>query len=319
MSSEIERVRTCLTDTPYERLLPFARDVLGYDRLVAQPHVEMCKFLEESVEPLFYKVRPHEQRRSLLGAPRGTFKTTLGVTALPLWLLVQFPNIRVLLNTHTHKFTKQILYDIKWSLTYNARFKELFGDFSIDSQKWAEDAIIINKRSKPMREPTIDTGAVDAPKTGGHYDVILTDDLINEKTALTRGGLLKSRRYVNTLIPILEPGGCEVFTFTRWAYNDCYGKMLDDDIKAVKYGGQPQYRKLIRGAWLPDGRLYAPTVLPESTLAQLRRDLTDKEFAVWYLNEPIEASSKVFPKSSMHFFRGTYQFDRQPYVEIEVA
>lgn len=311
----------------YEHLLPFARDILGYDRIVVQPHGEMCAFLEDAVAPLFYKHRSPKQKRSMLAAPRGTFKTTLAATALPLWLIVQFPNIRILIDTHTHKFTKQVLYDIKWHIQYNEKFKELFGDLSQDSPKWAEDAIIINTRKIPRKEPTIDSAAVDAPKTGGHYDVILSDDLLNEKTAFTQTGLVKSRRHVNTLIPILEPGGVELFTFTRWAYNDCYGKMLDDERKAMKNaelaGKDPkewlQYHKLIRGAWLPDGRLYAPTILPESTLQQLRNELTDKEFAVWYLNEPIEEGSKVFPKSLFRFFKGVYQFEAQPFIELDVA
>lgn len=315
---------TCLTGTPYEHLYPFARDVLGYDRLAPQPHHELCEFLEEAVAPLFSAHRHPRQRRSLLAAPRGTFKTTL-LCALAIWLIVQYPNIRILLDTFATKFSRQLLYDIKWQLTWNEVFTNLFGNLGKDTTKWSEDSIIINTRNRALKEGTIDVGGVDSPRTGGHYDVELVDDLINEKTALTRGGLVKSKRHVGTLTPILEPGGCQIFTFTRWAFNDCYGKMLDDEEKLAK--GQktsvtpegPIYRKLIRGAYLPDGRLFAPTILPESTLEQLRRELTDKEYSVWYMNSPIEESSKVFPRSIIRFYKGQYTFDAMPFITVEVS
>jgi predicted phage terminase large subunit-like protein len=78
---------------------------------------------------------------------------------------------------------------------------------------------------------------------------------------------------------------------------------------------------LIRGAWLPDGTLYAPTILPQATLDKLRydSDLTEKEFAVWYLNEPMEEGSKVFPRSIIRFFKGKYVFDREPFLLIETS
>src|SRR5262249_1327980 len=151
---------------------------------------------------------------------------------------------------------------------FNPTFKELFGELSLNAERWAEDAITINSRTKALKEPSINTAGVDASKAGGHYDLIIADDLINEKTAETPGGFAKVRRHIRTLIPILNPDGCQLYTFTRWAFNDVYGKMIEDDEKRdIK-----QYRKLIRGAWLPDGKLYAPTILPQSTLDKLRYD-----------------------------------------------
>jgi hypothetical protein len=316
--SEPERVTTCLTGTPYERLYSFAREIVGLDLLAPQPHHEMAEFMEGSVAPLFLRWRPIEQTRSMMATPRGTFKSSLLVAEI-LWLIVQFPNIRILIDSFSTRFSKSLLYDVKWHIEFNEKFRDLFGDLREGSRKWAEDSIIVNTRTVGKKEGTIDIGGVDSPRTGGHYDFVGVDDLLNEKTALTRNGLVKSRRHVNTLTPILERAGCILYTFTRWDYRDCYGKMIDDDVKIVKNGGKPVYpRKMIRGVYLPDGRLFAPTLYPESTIAQLRSSLTDREFSVWFLNEPIEEGSKVFPKSIIHYYRGDYVFDATPFISVEI-
>ena len=156
------------------------------------------------------------------------------------------------------------------------------------------------------------------PGTGGHNDALFVDDLLNEKTALTNIGLVKSRRHVNTLLPILEPGGMMLLAFTFWDYRDCYMKLLEDEKRIVQRGGSEVYRKLIRGAYLPDGRLFAPTILSETQLAQFRAELPDKLFSSWYLNQPMEEGSKIFPKSIMKFYRGEYVFDAQPFISVEV-
>jgi predicted phage terminase large subunit-like protein len=276
----------------------------------------MCEFLEAAVEPLFHKDRPIERTESMLAVPRGCYKTTLGSVALPIWLLVQMPNLCILLDTHTSAYSREILSEIKWHMEFNARFKNLFGELFKDADRWAGEAITINTRSVALKEPSIDTAGVDAPKTGGHYDLIIPDDLINEKTAHTAGGFRKVDRHVKTLTPILKPNGCSLFIFTRWAHNDVYGHLLDIDEKRVREGQPSRFRKLIRGAWLPDGRLFAPSILPESALLRLREDLTDKEFAVWYLNEPVEEGTKVFPRSVLRFYTGDYQFDAIPFIEL---
>jgi hypothetical protein len=297
--------------------MEFMDEVLGYDRLAPKPHIESLEFIQGAVEPLFYPRRPIEQTKTMFGAPRGTFKSTIDI-GLILWIVPQLPNIRILLDAHSNKFTRELLYAIKWHMAFNDTYKEIFGDMSKDALRWHEDSIIVNKRSVALPQPTVQTAGVDAPKTGGHYDLIIVDDLINEKS-LTRSGLLKSRRHVGTLVPILEPNGCELFTFTRWDYRDCYGKMLDDEQKVVKAGGREIYRKKIEGVYRSDGSLYAPTILPESAIAQLRLELTDKEFANWYLNVPQEEASKIFPQTVLQFYRGTYHFDAVPFIEVEVA
>lgn len=310
---------TCLTGTPYERLYDFAKNLLGYDLITIMPHAEMCEFLEAAVEPMFWPNRPKDTLKSMLAVPRGCFKTTIGSIALVLWLVVQFPEITILITTHTHAYSKEILSEIKFHMENGEAFKNLFGELWQDSPRWAEDAIIVNTRRTARKEPTIGTAGVDAAKTGGHYDVIVADDLITEKTAETKGGFNKVRRHIRTLIPILNRDGCELFTFTRWAFNDVYGAMIEADEKRVRDGNKPQYRKLIRGAWLSDGTLYAPTILPQATLDKLRyhSDLTEKEFAVWYLNEPMEEGSKVFPRSIIGWFKGKYVFDREPFILLE--
>lgn len=316
-------IQTPLTGTPYERLYPFARDFLGYTDMMPQPHWEMCEFLEQAVKPLFDPFRPQVQEKSMMLVPRGCFKTTIGSVALTIWLLIQLPNLRILLDSHTHGFSQEILFEIKEHLQ-SEKFMGIFGDWEKDSGRWSEDSIVINKRTQPRKEPSIQTSGVDKSKAGGHFDLIIADDIVDEK-GVTEIGIRRTRRHFNRLVPILETNGCQLVTGTRWAFNDVYGFLLEKDRKLVAAEKEAEYKRILHhGAWKEDGSLYFPTKLTADFLYNAKLSMTDKDFAVWYLNEPIEGDFKVFPRRYIQFYKpspgagtdGGYIFDRQPFLEV---
>jgi hypothetical protein len=258
----------------------------------------------------------------MLLVPRGCFKTTLGSVALPIWLLVQLPNIRILIDTHTRGLAQSILQEIKDHFERNERFKNLFGELYKDAQPWNENSITLNTRRVAHKENSIDTSGVDKAINGGHYDFIICDDLVSETTAESIKGIKKVRRHLSLLNPILEVNGCQLVIGTRWAHNDLYGYVMDRDRKRIERHQQPEYEVLRHGAWLSDGQLYFPSRLDERFLAEAKLNSTDKEFSVFYLNEPIEEGSKVFPRTQIKFYHtgvrnfSGYYFDKQPYLEV---
>lgn len=288
-----------------------------------QPHFEMCAFLEQAVKPLFIPDRPQVQEKSMMLVPRGCFKTTVGSVALPIWLLLQLPDLRILLDSHTYDYSCEILYEIKEHIE-SEKFKNVFGDLSKDSGRWSEGQIEVNSRTTPRKEPSIQASGVDKAKAGGHFDVIIADDIVDEK-GITEVGIKRTRRHFNRLIPVLETNGVQLVTGTRWAFNDVYGFKLANDEKLRKAGKKPEFSRVLHhGAWLDDGSLYFPTKLTAEFLYHARMNMTDKEFAVWYLNDPIEGDMKVFPRRFMKFYTpsptagtdGGYVFDREPFVEM---
>jgi predicted phage terminase large subunit-like protein len=266
-----------------------------------QPHREMCGFLQRLVERLG---AGSEQAKGMLLVPRGSFKSSLASIGLPIWLLVRDPNLRILISSHTHDIAKDYLQEIQAYLQYHQAVRDFVGDWVTGAPEWSEESILIPQRTKPIKEPSIDTAGVNRPKVGGHYDVIICDDLHSEKNITSDATIRSVHRYVQTLYPILEPGGVLLIIGTRWHNNDVYGHILRQDEAREKKFGKREWVTLIRSAYLPDGSLYFPSRLTEEFLRQKRDELEEKYYAVWYENSPIEESARIFPRRWWRFFDG---------------
>lgn len=275
----------------------------------------MCEFIEGVVSQL----GTGEQKQYLLLVPRGTFKTTLGSVALPLWLLTKDPNLRILITSHTHEYSKQILDEIKFHCETNQVFRELFGNWKEAATQWSDDAITLGSRTIPHHEPTIDTAGVDRSKTGGHYNLIIGDDLHSERNIDTDGLRKKVRRHIQTLRPILEPTGALLLIGTRWHPDDAYGNIIrreEDRREKLKDKYVPTWQFLVRSAYLPDGTLYFPTRITEEFLQQMKDTLESKFYAVWYENQPLEEGSLIFPKSWWKYWDGEFYATPTPMVRF---
>lgn len=307
----------------WSRLYPLANQVLHYDKMNAQPHVEMCDFIESLIpHVLAGTTHTGQQTKGLMLVPRGCFKTTIGTVSLAIHVLERNPNARILIYSHTWDYSMQILQEIKHHLENNETFIELFGDWKEGSQLWDRQAIKIGLRTEAKKEPSIDTAGADKSKNGGHYDLIICDDLHEERNSANATQRAKIWNLIQNIGPILEPGGTLLVTGTRWDERDAYSKILELNTKVEKENArlrlqdshkplthQP-YKTLIRAAFQPDLTLYAPTILTDEVLAQKRLELDDKKFAKFYLNKTIEDGSKFFQASQIKWYSGTYLYDR---------
>src|SRR5690606_6837932 len=61
----------------------FSTAVLGWNKLRAEPHLEMCNFAQR-LPP-----EPGAKRRKLMLVPRDCFKSTIASKSMPLWILIQ--------------------------------------------------------------------------------------------------------------------------------------------------------------------------------------------------------------------------------------
>lgn len=290
--------------TPWaKRLYTLDKKTLGYGDTAEQPHAEMLQHFADAAAHL--QKHTSKRRKSYILVPRNCFKTSDYTIGGMIALIKDNPNLAILLGTHTHDYTKQILGEVKWHLERNETLREEMGDVKTNAPKWAEDAITLATRTINLKEPTIDTCALDKPKVGGHYDVIIIDDL-HTRENITPKLLLKARNFLNDLQPLLKPGGILLMVGTRWHHNDIFGHIIAQEEERAKKGKPAEWVGLSRGCYDgPDG-LYFPTVLTAEFLEQMREDLTDKDFACQYLNQPIESSASVFPYHILQFYEGDY-------------
>jgi hypothetical protein len=290
-----------------EWLFDLCHDVLGMKDMAPQPHYDMCNIFEDAVGDCQFN--GDKQRLIMVGVPRGTFKTSIATEGLPLGVLVRNPNARVLLDSFRHDVAKERLGATAAHITSNLAFHRLYGDDwkpAFREAPWSENRIVISKRTKILKEASIDTSGVDRSKTGSHFDLIIADDLVTDTNINTVKSRQKVYDHIMDLLPILEPGGTLIVIFTRWHTDDAYGKIIRIDEDRVRNGREPFFEKLVRSCYDGPQGLYFPTRHTFEWLNNKREQLKERKFSCQYLNNPISNSDRTFKME--HLQERDFQF-----------
>ena len=281
-----------------------------HEILRPQPHGnELCPFVESLVPD--WEFKSGKQTFGMVLVPRGCAKTSIITKGFSLYGLTQNPNLRVLISGHRHDAAKEILSTTKWEVE-RERFMERYGKWrpQFKEAKWAEDAVVITPRTKGYREASIDTAGVDRSKIGGHYDLIIIDDLINENNMYSSVMRRRALDHIMSMYPILEPHGTLIIVATRMHVADYCAELLRLDDLAQRDGRERKYKTLIRSCYIDgDGgekKLYYPLRLGHEFLEDQKYSLTAKKYAAWYLNQPIDDASKVFRREWLRYADFTY-------------
>ncbi len=190
----------------------FCKAVLNFKDVNWHTHGDMIKALEAPT------------KRKLLVLPRGCLKSSIGVVAYALWVLINDNNARIMIDSEVYKNSKNFIREIK-GICKSKAFVELFGDW--EGSSWTEGEIIIAPRTKFYKEPSILASGISAVKVGMHFSHILCDDLNSNNNSLTAEGCEKVWQHYQMLTSILEPDGIISITATRYAMGDVPGKVLE--------------------------------------------------------------------------------------------
>lgn len=253
-------------------------------------HLRITKFLDDP--------RTHFK---LLEAPRGSLKSTQ-LQGLVCRQIALNSNVRILYGMKTDAKAAEKAMAIRNSLE-SPEFVELFGPQK--GMPWEGASFTVCGRTqRNLQEPTFSTFSLENIKTGGHYDYIIVDDLIDVENCRTKEAVEWSKKIRRLLFPLLAGGGYLIFVGTRYGQDDMYS-----DIEALQ-----TYDKLILGAGVrvvktdqrgldlelaPEGLTF-----PHLTLAKLRNALDQMstagnffEFSCQYLNVVPSGMSTAFTRS----------------------
>ncbi len=208
MHVDLELKAECL-----ENFFFFAKDFLGY------------KDLEWQVHGQFVKVFESEAARKLVVMPRGTFKSTLGSVAYPIWRLLRDPDLTILLDSELYSNSKNFIREIKGHLQ-SERMTRLFGPQ--EGPKWDEGEIILKSRRANRKEASITAGGLGTTRIGQHYDLIIGDDYNSPANSETPEKCQKVIDHVRYNLNILNPSGEYLFIGTRYAERDVIGFFLKE-------------------------------------------------------------------------------------------
>ncbi len=197
----------------------FTKDFLGY------------KDLDHEVHNQFIKVFESRSPRKLVVMPRGTFKSTLGSVAYPIWSLLRDPNLTILLDSELYSNSKNFLREIKTHFE-SEKMVRFFGD-QVGS-KWDEGEIILKPRTRNIKEASITVGGLGTTKIGQHYQLIIGDDYNSPQNSETVEKCQKVIDHVRYNLNILNPGGEYLFIGTRYAERDVIGFFLGEVLGETK-------------------------------------------------------------------------------------
>ena len=165
-------------------------------------------------------------RRKLICIPRGCLKSSIASVAYPIWLLMNNPNLRILIDSELYTNSKNFLREIKGFLE-SQRVTDVFGQFK--SSTWNEGEIIVKQRTQVRKEASITAAGIGTTKVGQHYDVIIGDDMNSQNNTNSIENAAKVVSHYRHNISILEPEGPYVVIGTRFSENDLIGHLLREE------------------------------------------------------------------------------------------
>jgi len=210
----------------YDRLDLLATQVLDYD--ITPMHLNMLRF-------------QFQNPRSLQLAFRGAGKTTICTVAKVIHYLLKNPNLRICLASKSLNNAQGFLKEIKGHFENNQRLEEIFGPYFDPRKvtKWDSSEIEVLPRTLHTKEASITCAGVEGTIVSKHYDVIISDDLVDEDNARTKHMRDKTRTwYYQTLDPCLMPPDQDVMhrgdhhvLGTRYHYDDLYGRLSENEFE----------------------------------------------------------------------------------------
>ncbi len=252
-----------------ESLFFFNKVILGYKEMERRPHAAVAGFLQEAMA---------KQQHAMTLEPRGTFKTTQISQGLPIWILEQDPNARILLDSSVLQNSIDNLRVIKAHYEANQKLRYLFGNRV--GHYWVTEEITVKSRTDlKLKEPSIRCSSVERTQGGPHYTHIICDDVVSDLNSRTIDGRRQVIEHFKLLFSLLDPGGVLIITGTRYHYEDLYGYILAEI---------PTFAKRIMNAETSgaDGGLYFPQRLTVKFLTDTKLIQGRALYACQYLNDP---------------------------------
>ena len=297
-----ERIRQELRQFAKSNLYFLCKSVLGYSDMTLRTHGELCKAIQDG-----------NVRKLLVLMPRSTFKTTIGIVGFAIFLLINNPNLFILIANQTAGNAERMLTEIEAHLDgSNSMFAWLFPEFIKPYKNydpWSSQEMTVPCREVISGSPSIMARGVGAKIESNHFHVILCDDLIGEK-ALESPSIMASaivwHDYVVSLF--VDPStGIERVTGTRWSLADIYDDLMKDD----------SFQVFVRQAIDPKtGELLFPERLTADELRRIR-ERNFMQFMANYQNNPRSSDSLDFRIEWLNYYKFLTDDDNNPYCELE--
>jgi hypothetical protein len=256
---------------------------------------------------------------------REHFKSSTITFAGTIQDILRYPEQTNVIFSITRPLAKQFLLQIKRELEKNGLLKALFPDVLYEnpekeSLKWSEDAGLIVKRTGNPKESTLEAWGLadDSQPTSKHYDRIIYDDVVTEKSVTNPEMITRATSGVRLSLNLgkTDPKtGKDLtkrrFIGTRWDLNDTYETIIRDGI--AKERTRPGVRMH------EDGSLEGIGYWDKETIEQKRKDFGEYIFACQILLDPKAASQQKFNEADLRYWDGETLRNLNLYLVVDPA
>jgi len=307
---------TCINGTPQDAekltllrteleqsLFAFSRIVLGRDLLTQSLHRPLCQWLTT-----FPYTNPTSKYRKLCLYPRDHYKTTIVSQSLPVHILIQSPRTNIylpgrngpdshiLLACETQGIASKRLVWIETQFESNTMLRQLWPHRLWDnprkeSKKWNEKEMLTKGGSDKV-DFSIEAVGVGGAVTGGHYDILIKDDLVTLEAANSPAVMETAKQWHKASRALThDPDKFLEFVIgTRWAVQDLY-----DDIQQ-----DPSVEVIIRSI-VEDGKIILPELWTFDTIAELKK-FHGVMFPLLYMNSAADPELTDFDITLLRHF-----------------
>lgn len=167
---------------------------------------------------------------------RGFFKTSIITEAHTLWLIVNNPNIRILIVSFSLEVAKKPLAAIRNQFIGNNDFRFFFREFCPTANKEGKiefgtsEMFTVPNRTRGLKEPTVMCAGVGTNITGLHFDWMKIDDLVNRDSVTNDTQIQASKDYYSLLRPIFDNPTIprEDVIGTIYHFNDIHNRLKEN-------------------------------------------------------------------------------------------
>jgi predicted phage terminase large subunit-like protein len=257
-------------------------------------HKDLCNFVQDRAD-----------KKKLVLIPRSHLKTKLISVGYPTMKIINNQKIRVLIYSATWQMAVDIHKAIQKNLQAAEKIVNIWGDLSVDAIEWAQDRTRLKANDK--REPTITAAGIGNNLVGGHYDLIIMDDVVSRDNVATMDQIQSVIVRYKDSLDLLEPHGELIVVGTRWHDSDLYGWIMDPSNQI-----SDNYFSMIMKAYegnIMTGEGFVPLwngkFSRENLLAKLKEEGW-AHFSAQYLNDPVPEDSATFKRSYFNYYESDH-------------
>lgn len=279
------------------------------------------KWMQDWDKPRFFKA-----------APRSHGKSEIYSHALPTWTICYQENVRILLISKNRTQAEKFLFVVKSEFEQNQRIIEDFGNLMMGydpsgeltsmNSKWNSQMFYV-RRTRVLKDPTMESIGMGKAITGGRFDLIIADDLIEHGDADKRKARDEVDQWFNaTIVELLDVGGRVLVIGTRKHEDDLYARLMKNpvwdysiDKGIIKYPSRYEYVTEINEdgfekvvdvkVYTNDWEVLAPDLwtIEELLLKKKRTESTPHIFEREIQNNILPEEWKIFRREWFRFYR----------------